>query len=318
MHVRNQITGLSGKGKTQTALTSRGRKAMIDHEAGGFLYLNKTPEGFEANWALMAMDYPLAGLKTGDKALWMAPDLTLATRDNILGFVQAAGLQAGDTFIHDGASLAWDWAVEASDIKFGQLGMKIDWQAMKRPVSKINWAYRKMACDVIQTARGKAEWDKVTNAPSGNIVAGGERANTPFLFHFEFRMDTDGDKHVLVCLKQRGGFFKTGERFPSPNIERIFKERGIYALLDSFREPDIPDAEETLQEKGEAFLGIKTSEASEGERDALVELAQAAATAGTLAEFRKDKGIKTRAAKLSPADLEVFKKTIKDLAELAK
>ena len=318
MHLRIQITGESGRGKTRTALTSRGRVAMIDHEASAWLYSNPTPDGFSANWARMVADFPPSGLSAGDLAIWMAPDPTVATRDNIIGFCRAAGLGVGDTFIHDGGSLVWDWAVEASDVAFGQRGMKIDWQAMKRPTNKVNWAYRRLPCDVIQTARGKAEWDKATNAPTGNIVAGGEKANTPYLFHFEFRMDVEKGVHTLVCTKQRGGFFKTGERIAWPNLTEIFAARGIYDLLASVKEPEIPDSEETLRERGEEFLGLKTSEVSETERDRLVTEAQAAYKDGKLEEFRKDKTIKERAAKLSPAHLEEFKKAIKDLAEMGK
>ena len=318
VHLRIQITGESGKGKTRTALTSRGRLAMLDHEASGWLYLARTPDGFEPAWALMEGDFPLAGLCKGDRALWMAPDPTVATKDNVLGFVKAAGLGVGDTFIHDGGSLVWDWAVEATDIQFGQKGMKIDWQAMKRPTNKVNWAYRKMACDVIQTARGKAEWDKDKNAPTGNIVAGGERASTPYLFHFEFRMAVEGGIHTLICTKQRGGFFKTGERIAWPNLSGIFAERGIYALLDSVKEPEVPDSEETLGQKAESFLGLKVSEVSEGELAKLSEECREACKAGRLEDFRKDKGIKARAAGLSPAHLAEFKQVIKDLSELVK
>ena len=318
MHLRIQITGESGRGKTRTALTSRGRVGMIDHEAGAWLYAVRTPDGFEANWGVMIADYPPAGLVKGDRALWMATDPTVATRDNVLGFVRAAGLGVGDTFVHDGGSLVWDWAVEATDIQFGQKGIKIDWQAMKRPTNKINWAYRRMPCDVVQTARGKNEWDKNTNAPTGKIVAGGERASTPYLFHFEFRMDVEGEKHVLVCTKQRGGFFRTGERMAWPNLSAIFAERGIYQLLDGIKEMETPDSEETLADKGAAFLGLKTSEVSEDAGAKLAEEARVARTGGTLEEFRKDKGIKARAAMLSPAHLAEFKQVIKDLAELGK
>ena len=154
--------------------------------------------------------------------------------------------------------------------------------------------------------------------PTGKIIAGGERAASPYLFHFEFRMDVESGVHTLICTKQRGGFFKTGERVPWPNLAEIFTSRGIYALLDSVKEPEAPDSEETLGQKAEAFLGLKVSEVSEDELAKLSEECRAAYKSGGLEDFRKDKGVKTRAARLSPAHLAEFKQVIKDLADIGK
>ena len=102
-----------------------------------------------------------------------------------------------------------------------------------------------------------------------------------------------------------------------PVLSSLFEARGIYQLLDSVREPVIPESESILSEKAGDFLGIKTSEASEEEADKLKEEAREAMRAGKLDEFRKDKGVKERAGKLSPAHLAEFKAVIMELAEMA-
>jgi hypothetical protein len=84
------------------------------------------------------------------------------------------------------------------------------------------------------------------------------------------------------------------------------------------REPEIPDSEETLGQKAEAFLGLKVSETSEDMLAKLSEECREAYKAGRLEDFRKDKTIKARAAILSPVHLAEFKQVIKDLAELGK
>lgn len=291
-HVIWEHSGPPGSGKTRTALTARGRFAIIDRDNQAWIYRKAIGRAtFQPNWAVMRR--PFGQLAEGDPAIWVTADPSESSRAQVAGFVEAVGLGPGDTLIDDPWSNLWAACVEAGDIKFGRKGMKIDWSALKAPVKALLALYRNLPCDVCLITRQKEEWKD--GAPTGIVKSAGEGTQTPYEVPFGFRFEVDGaGRNVAVVTRQKGGLFTVGESFTLPVMSQIFEERGVYELAS--HEPATPDATGRADAIAEALLE------PENPADILLRELEAglraAKAAGKLAEFRADMGNKKKVGML--------------------
>lgn len=282
-HVIWEHSGPPGSGKTRTALTARGRIAIIDRDNQAWIYRKAIGRAtFQPNWALMVKDHgPLAA---GDPAIWVTADPTESGRTNVKSFVEAAGLGPGDTLVDDPWSNLWAACVEAGDIKFGRKGMKIDWSALKAPVKSLLSLYRNLPCDVCLITRQKEEWKD--GAPTGVVKSAGEGSQTPYEVPFGFRFEVDEQgRNTAVVTRQKGGLFTVGERFVLPDMGKIMAERGVYELAAS--EPPTPDTTDRADAIAEALM--EPENPVERQFTDFVARMREAARAGTLTAFREDK-----------------------------
>ena len=255
---RYRLWGLSGSRKTCTALTGRGKQAVIDRDNQMWMYW-KNPKMLPlfSPFAVMLEDFDGKGpddrpLVAGTPAVWLATDATETTRDRVAEFARKAGLGKGDQLTDDPFSALWEYSTDAADIKFGEKGMKINWQQVKHPTTTLMNLYKRAAYDVCFTAHQKSEWEKDKNSPSDRVMPTGEGQRTPRDIMFEFRMEvSDAGVCKMTVTKEKGMLFKVGEAFTSPVIREIFKERGVYDFCDGLVEAE---TEELTEEKAEQLF----------------------------------------------------------------
>ena len=314
-NARFRLWGPSGSGKTCVACTSRGRLAVIDRDNQMFIYANNPRfKDLFSPFATMLEDFDGTGpdgepLVKGKLAIWVVTNPVATTREKTAEFVRKSGIGKGDTLVDDPFSRLWELSLDAGDIAFGQKGMKIDFFALKRPTKRAMNLYRYAAHDMCWTAHQKAEWDKGKNAPTGNVLAIGE-SSTETDIMWEFRMEMGADGPRMVCMKEKGGLFKLGEVFHRPIIRDLFAERGLYQMMDGFRESV---TEELDEEKAEGLF--EAGNPATTAFDLFKANMRAAAKAKALAAFRDDPGNKRLAGTFTPKQLAEVKALVEELAK---
>ncbi len=306
-NVRYRLWGLSGGGKTCTALTARGRQAVIDRDNQMFMYW-KNPAALEvfSPFAVMLGDFSGRGpdgkpLAKGSPAVWLAMDPAETTRDKVREFARLAGLGKGDQLVDDPFSALWEMSTDAADVKFGQRGVKVDWSAIKHPTATLMNLYKGALYDVCFTAHQKAEWSKDKNAPvDGAVTPTGEGQRTPRDIMFEFRIERDDKGRRMYVTKEKGfgQVFKLGERFEEPVLREIFAARGLYDFCDGLTEVE---QGEMTDASADALLS-RPSELATSAKESLISGLTEAAKAGKLSEFRADPANRRLVGGLPKAD----------------
>ena len=316
-NVRYRLWGLSGSRKTCTALTGRGRQAVIDRDNQMWMYVNNPRmAGLFSPFATMAEDFDQPGpdgrpLVKGSPAVWLATDPTVTTRDRVAEFVRKAGLGRGDQLTDDPFSALWELCVDAADIAFGKKGMKVDYYGLKHPTTTLMNLYKRLACDVAFTAHQKAEWSKEKNAPSDKVIPTGEGQRTPRDIMWEFRMDVGDDGTCrMTVTKEKGMLFKVGETFTNPNISRIFTERGVYDMADGMVETETEELDETTAE-----AVFETASPAATAFDLFKQRMRQAAADKKLSAFRDDPANKRLAGTFTPKQLAEVKALVEELAK---
>lgn len=309
MPVTIGIGGGSGKGKSLTALSSRGRIGLDDVDNQAWIYAQEVAGRPVRSDRFGSLIGNLVGIfRSNDPAEY--------TREKLAARVRAWGLGKGDTYICDPWSEVWAAMVDASG--FSAMGQKIDWFKTKTPLRRALTAIRNLPCDRILIMREKQEWgpDPVTGkvAPTGNIIFDGERQKSEYEIPFQFRMETRGPTHVMVVTKQKGGFFRLGEEFPDPNLREILAARGLYQWADSVVEPETASqADAAIAAADTLYGGGNSSPATVTAYDTLEAGIRAAVAAGALTEYRKSDVARSLAGKLGPAELARIKSLIAHL-----
>jgi hypothetical protein len=258
----------------------------------------------------MVKDFPGKGpdgepLTVGKPAAWVATNPTEVTKGSIVEFVAASGLGPGDQLIEDPFSRLWELSLDASDVKFGQKGMKVDFQGLKAPTKALMHKYRYMAPDICFTAHQKMVYK--ANQPTDEVAPSGESSTATDIL-FEFRMEESGSR--MVVSKEKGRIFKLGESFDNPVLREIFTARGLYDFVSGLKEVGTPvEMNDDMADRLLAPQPVAGTLAEGFMWDMRV-----ARDRGLLAEFRADPDNRKRAALLSPAELAEVRKLAESLA----